>query len=135
MNGNDTIQSLLASRPRARPTTEPDEERYAPETDYVAFGHGRVGRRPQMMIALRTCNGKTTAFPYSMLSEIESDDPEKGFTLTFGTRRVIVEGHHLTTLFRYLLEHRALEIVEADRTVVMKRGNECVVSNIDCTEN
>ena len=91
---------------------------------------GRVGIRPQMMICFRNCSGEVTVFAYSLLTRIHSENPDRGFTLTFGDTKVTLEGQNLTPLFHYIREHRTVEVVEAERTVVMQTEGECVVSRI-----
>lgn len=97
--------------------------------DYVAFAHGRVGRRPQMMIAFRRCCGEVQAFPYSMLRHLQSEEPDRGFCLSFGEVRVTIVGRGLSRLFRYICEHRAVEVVEADRVEALGDEN-CVITDI-----
>ncbi|MCA9038409.1 MAG: hypothetical protein KDA91_24960, partial [Planctomycetaceae bacterium] len=127
----DTISELL--KPRAdisqftRTRTHPQDTVSPADDDYVAFGHGRVGLRPRMMLGFRKCNGQVDVFPYSLLTAIHSDDVDTGFTLTFGPRIVRVEGHKLTQLFRYVCEHRAVEIAESDRTTVMQTDDNAIV--------
>lgn len=98
--------------------------------EYTAFARGRIGRRPQMMLAFRKCSGETLAVAYSLLTRIRSDDPDRGFAMTFGETEVKIEGEKLTQLFHYVCEHRALEIVEADRTIIMAAEVAPVVSKI-----
>ncbi|MEZ6129187.1 MAG: hypothetical protein R3C59_10935 [Planctomycetaceae bacterium] len=100
------------------------------DEDDVAFAHGRIGPRPRMMLAFRRCNGEVEVFPYSMLSRIHSEDTDTGFTLTFGPRIVQVTGRNLTQLFRYICEHRAAEINEADRTTALTTQSAAVVTQI-----
>jgi hypothetical protein len=83
-----------------------------------------------MMICLRKCSGEVIVFAYSLLTRIRSENPDRGFMLTFGETEVRIEGEHLLALFHYLREHRAAEIVEADRSVVMQAEGECVVTRI-----
>lgn len=132
----DTINELLQPRSRlaqlARSETRrPDDEVVAGFTEeYTAFARGRVGTRPQMMVCFRKCSGEVTVFAYSLLTKIHSENPDRGFSMTFGDTKVTLEGENLTPLFHYIRQHRAVEIVEAERTVVMQVQGECVVSRI-----
>jgi hypothetical protein len=100
------------------------------ETEYEAFSHGRIGRRPQMMIVFRKCSGEVVAYPYSMLSRIRSEDVDRGFTLSFAGTDIIIEGRQLARLFNYVCEHRAAEIIELDRAEAMAESAECVVTRV-----
>ena len=130
---HDTLSELLKPRSDISQFTStgssPPDASQA-EDDYVAFGHGRVGLRPRMMLAFRKCNGKVEVFPYSLLSRVCSDDIDTGFTLTFGPQTIMVTGRNLTQLFRYVCEHRAVDIVEADRTRAMCDDTATVVTSI-----
>ena len=83
-----------------------------------------------MMICFRKCSGEVTVFAYFLLMRIQSENTDRAFTITFGDIKVSIEGENLTALFHYIREHRAVEIVEADRTVVMTANGECIVSKI-----
>ena len=130
----DTINDLLEPRSRLAQLTRADARRTdddtTPTDEYTAFACGRVGTRPQMMICFRKCSGEVTGFAYSLLTKIRSENPDRGFTLTFNDTEVRLEGENLLPLFHYLREHRAVEIVEADRTVLMQAEGECLVSRI-----
>ncbi len=137
----DTINDLLQPRGRLaqlaqRDNRRPDDEAStSTANEYTAFARGRVGTRPQMMICFRKCTGEVTVFAYSLLTKIHSENPGRGFSMTFGDTKVTVEGENLTPLFHYVREHRAVEIVEADRTVLIQAEGECVVSKILTTKN
>ncbi|APZ94534.1 hypothetical protein [Fuerstiella marisgermanici] len=135
----DTIADLLKPRPEltqfSHTSSKPAESPPPADDDYVAFGHGRVGLRPRMMLTFRKCSGEVEVLPYSMLMRICSDDTDKGFTLHFGSQTVIVEGQGLTQLFRYLCEHRAVEIVESDRTAALDGEAKSVVTAIRTESN
>ena len=131
----DTISDLL-QQPRGRQTQlargdtrRPDEESVSAD-EYTAFARGRVGTRPQMMICFRKCSGEVNVFAYSLLTKIHSDNPDRGFAMSFNDTVVRLEGENMLMLFNYIREHRAVEIVEADRTVLMTAEDECVVSRI-----
>jgi hypothetical protein len=130
----DTISELLQPRGRIAQLTRGDARRTddeaTPTEEYTAFARGRVGTRPQMMICFKRCSGEVIVFAYSLLTRIRSENPDRGFTLTFSETEVRVEGEHLLALFHYLREHRAAEIVEADRSVVLQAEGECVVTRI-----
>lgn len=137
MNGRtESILQLLNNRPRGGQNTGSVEEEAtgydeAASTDeYSPFALGRVSRRPQMMLLLRQCTGEVTVYPYSLLLQIHSQDPSKGFTLTFGDHKVRVEGENLTQLFNYVCQHRATEIVEAGRTVAFTAADGPLVMQI-----
>jgi len=127
----DTIADLLKPRPEltqfSQTGSKPTETPPPADDDYVTFGHGRVGLRPRMMLTFRKCSGEVEVLPYSMLMRISSNDADKGCSLNFGSQTVIVEGHGLTQLFRYLCEHRAVEIVESDRTAALDSDAKSVV--------
>ena len=59
-----------------------------------------------------------------LLVRIQSDNPDRGFTLTFSDTKVTIEGENLLPLFDSLREHRAAEITEADRTELMQAEGE-----------
>ncbi|MEZ6033191.1 MAG: hypothetical protein R3C17_08875 [Planctomycetaceae bacterium] len=131
----DTISDLLQPRARlaqlARGDTRRTDEESATATDeYTAFARGRVGTRPQMMICFRKCSGEVTVFAYSMLTRIQSDNTNRGFTITFGDTKVCIEGENLTPLFHYVREHRAVEILETERTVFLTAEGDCLVSRV-----
>lgn len=131
----DTISDLLQPRSRLAQlargdTRRPDEETTTAPDEYTAFARGRVGTRPQMMICFRKCSGEVTVFAYSLLTRIHSENSDRGFTMTFGDTKVTLEGENLVQLFDYIRQHRAVEVVEAERTVVMSSEGECVVSRI-----
>ena len=124
---NPNIRDLLASkRPLELIEQEPDEA-----VEYSAFPAGRVGRRPQMMVCFRKCNGEVEVFAYSMLSRVRSENPDDGFTLCFGNDEVTVRGTHLMRVFHYLCEHRAVEIIEADRAAILAMNGDAVVEAIE----
>jgi hypothetical protein len=129
----DTIADLLPPRSRhvqfARPEPRRQDDAAAAD-EYTAFARGRVGTRPQMMICFRKCSGEVSVFAYSMLTRIYSENPDQGFTLCFHEIEVHIEGENLLQLFQYLREHRAVEIVEAERTVVMSSEGDCVVERV-----
>jgi len=132
----DSITDLLQPRGHlaqlARSETRRTDD--APATgsgeEYTAFARGRVGTRPQMMVCFRKCTGEVNVFAYSLLTRIHSENPARGFSMNFGDTKVTLEGQNLTPLFHYMREHRAVEIVEAERTVVMTADGECVVSRV-----
>lgn len=132
----DTITDLLQPRGRlaqlARGDTRRSEDDSATGSaeEYTAFARGRVGTRPQMMLCFRKCTGEVTVFAYSLLTRIHSENPVRGFSITFGDTKVTIEGENLTPLFHYIREHRAVEIVEAERTEILKTEGDCVVSRI-----
>jgi hypothetical protein len=82
------------------------------------------------MICFRKCSGEVTVFAYSLLTRIHSENPNRGFTLSFHETEVRLEGENMLMLFDYIRQHRAVEIVEADRTVLMTVEDECVVSRV-----
>ncbi|GAB5440116.1 MAG: hypothetical protein Fues2KO_04650 [Fuerstiella sp.] len=102
-----------------------------PADDYQAFSHGRIGRRPQMMIAFRRCNGETLVFPYASLLSIVSADPDTGFKLRFVEAQITITGQHLTRLFHTICEHRVLDIVEADRTAQLLATEDTIVQRLE----
>lgn len=129
----DTILDLLKPRTDltqfTRTSHQPGENPSTDDGD-VNLSYGRVGQRPRMMLAFRKCSGEVEVFPYSLLSRIHSDDIDTGFTLTFGPKTIIVAGRKLTQLFRYVCEHRAAEITEADRTTALISDATIVVTSI-----
>ena len=131
---NDSINDLLQPRGRLAQLSKGDTARSdsekATSDEYVAFARGRVGTRPQMMLAFRKCSGEMTVFAYSLLIRIRTENTNRGFMMSFADTDVRIEGENLTPLFHYVREHRAVEIVEADRTVLMQAEGECLVSRI-----
>jgi hypothetical protein len=129
----DTIADLLPPRSRhvqfARPEPRRQDDAAAAD-EYTAFARGRVGTRPQMMICFRKCSGEVYVLAYSLLTKIHSENPDRSFTLSFSDTQVRIEGENLIQLFHYVREHRAAEITEAERTVVMSAEGECVVSRV-----
>jgi hypothetical protein len=129
----DTIANLLPPRSRHVQFARPEPRRQddtATAEEYTAFARGRVGPRPQMMICFRKCSGEVAVFPYSLLTRIHSENSDRNFSMTFNDTKVTIEGENLTSLFHYVREHRAVEVVEAERTAVMATEGECVVSRI-----
>ena len=132
---SDTISDLLQQprgrlTPLARGDARRSDEDSVSADEYTAFARGRVGTRPQMMICFRKCSGEVNVFAYSLLTKIRSDNPDRGFAMSFNDTEVRLEGENMLMLFNYIREHRAVEIVEADRTVLMTAEDECVVSRI-----
>lgn len=97
------------------------------EDEYVAFGNGRVGNRPQLTIVFRKASGEVFAFPYLSLSMIRSLDPDRGFKAEFSGVEVTVIGENLGKLFRHVCDHKAVELVEADRSQQFNATNECPI--------
>jgi len=132
----DVFTDLLQPRGRlaqlARGEARRNDEEFTNSAaeEYTAFARGRVGPRPQMMLCFRKCTGEVIVFAYSLLTRIQSENTNRGFTMTFGDTKVTLEGENLVQLFDYIRQHRAVEVVEAERTVVMSSEGECVVSRI-----
>ncbi|MCA9063753.1 MAG: hypothetical protein KDA96_11860 [Planctomycetaceae bacterium] len=117
----ESILQLLQTRHRSPGSgveSEAPRAEEAPE-EYVAFARGRVGARPQMMIAFYRSAGDVTVFPYSLLTRIQCVDPAADVTLVFGGAKVRIEGQNLTQLTQYLCQQRVAEIHEADRAAQM----------------
>lgn len=132
---SDTISDLLQQPRRrqaqlARGDDRRSDEDSVPADEYTAFARGRVGTRPQMMVCFRKCSGEVKVFAYSLLTKIRSDNPDRGFSMSFHETEVRLEGENLLPLFHYLREHRAVEIVEADRAEMLTAEGECVVTRI-----
>lgn len=135
MNDSHTLSDLLEPRSNFADKAKPARtETEATEQDYSAFARGRVGRRPQMMLAFQKCTGEVEVFAYSTLRRIQSRDPDRGFAINFGDVELTIEGQNLMQLFHYVCEHRAVEIVEAERTVVMSAEGESFVTRITRTQ-
>lgn len=100
---------------RPAPIEVPREE----EADYQAFGYGRVGRRPEIMIEFQKANGYRLALQYIDVKEIETHDPDKGFVIHAPRRKITVEGDGLLNCYRYLRQNRIAELVECDRPTAM----------------
>jgi len=128
----DSITDLLKPRSEVNAVehVEPATRAESASADYVAFSHGRVGRRPQMMISFRRSSGQVAVFPYSLLRQILSSNPDTGFTMAFGGTSVRIEGEGLARLFQYVCEHRAVEIVESDRPRIIPTSS-CVVTVVE----
>ena len=82
------------------------------------------------MISFRKCDGSVEVFPYSMLSRIHSSNPDQHFRMTFSVNEVSIEGVNLKQLFHYICQHRATEVVEANRAIVMATEGDCCISRI-----
>lgn len=111
------ISSLLASGGRTAVSLPADE---GEACEYEAFAHGRVGNRAQLMVVFRKASGEVVALSYLTLIEVRSANPEKGCTLDFGSQKIVIVGERLENLFRYLVAHKAAEILEADRTMAFQ---------------
>ncbi|TWT35221.1 hypothetical protein KOR34_01090 [Posidoniimonas corsicana] len=127
-----SIESLLASNGEPRQeaaATAPTGDHS--DVDYRAFSYGRIGRRAQMMVAFVKGSGQTEAYPYSMLSRLAAENPERGCRLWFGPVVVTVEGEGLEKLCQYLREHRVLEVNEASHEQRFAAAGEGLVTRID----
>lgn len=100
------------------------------EPEFSVTARGRIGRQPQMMLAFKKCSGEVEVLPYSLLRRIHSSDPDRGFIMLFADVQLTMEGQGLTQLFHYVCEHRALEIVEAERTVALAAAEDGAVTRI-----
>jgi hypothetical protein len=130
---DDTIADLLPPRSKHVQFARTEPRRVEDTTtaeEYTAFARGRVGTRPQMMICFRKCSGEVNAFAYSLLTRIYSENPNRGFSMSFSDTEIRIDGENLLPLFHYVREHRTAEIVEAERAVVMSSEGDCVVSRI-----
>ena len=74
---------------------------------------GRVGPKPQLSVLFCKQDGTGEAFAYAHLYRVRSDG---GTTLRadFTGHRVTIEGRGLGRLLRYLCDHRASQVREAD---------------------
>lgn len=86
------------------------------DAEYEAYANGRIGNRPQLMLALRKADGSLRVFAYTYLYSIAADDPARGFVLDFSQEKVAVHGRHLERLLDLIRQHKVLEIVEAPRS-------------------
>ena len=132
----ESIVQILNTRNRtshASNVVESDNTDPATNDDYTPFALGRVSSRPQMMLVLKKCTGEVTAYAYSLLTKVHAIDPSKGFTLTFGDAKIQIDGNNLSQLFSYVCQHRAVEIIEADRSTLFQLKNETLVSTISAS--
>ena len=86
------------------------------DAEYEAYANGRIGNRPQLMLALRKADGSVRVFAYTYLYSISAQDPARGFVLDFSQEKVEVHGQHLERLFDLVRQHKAVEIVETPRS-------------------
>ena len=107
------------------------EPKLEEEAEYQAFGFGRVGRGPEIMVEFRKADGYRLALQYIDLKELESHDPDKGFVIHAGRRKITVEGSGLASCYRYLRQNRVAELIEADRPTAMAvSSSEPVITSI-----
>jgi hypothetical protein len=117
MEGSSSSSALQAilRREIQVPTPKAEEKVSKPdEKEYEAFSFGRVGIRPQLMLAFRKSNGEVRVRPYAILQGIDTDNEHAWFALDFPGLRVQIRGRNLSVLFRYLWLHRVVEVTEAD---------------------
>lgn len=133
-NGNrNGIISMLEKQGRAihsaKASGSPDAE---DENEYTAFANGRVGTRPQLSVIFRKADGSAKAFAYTHLYSIETDNPDTGFVAEFTQTKVKINGRNLEPLFRFFCQHRALEVIEAERNQVFElAAADPVIENIE----
>lgn len=137
-NPAQTFRTLLEKpKPHWRPMeTAPSPEQEAigdqPPDEYEAFAGVRIGNRPQLTLVFTKCTGEVLGFPYANLMQLTSTDVGQGFTLEFAGVEVVIKGRNLARLFRYVCDHRAAEIIEADRAeALLARQGEPVVEEIE----
>jgi hypothetical protein len=123
-NNISSLDSILSHGSRGA-TAAPQAANEVQE--YEAFAHGRVGNRPQLMVVFKKASGEVFAFSYISLTEIRSPNPNKGFVVDFSGVKVAVVGDHLETLFRYLVDHKAAEIIEVDRAKAFQTGADAAI--------
>lgn len=123
-NNVTNLSSLLGTPSRGGVAAASGEE--TPQ-EYEAFAHGRVGNRPQLMVVFRKASGAVHAFSYASLLELHAVDPERGCVVDFAGVKVAIVGEKLGRLFRYLCDHKAAEIVEADRAMVFQGASDSPV--------
>jgi hypothetical protein len=118
---SNSIRALLEKQGRANgtpPLGAPAQER---EAEYQPFANGRIGNQPQLTLVFRKKDGSVHGFSYSYFYSIESDNPDAGFTVDFSNAKVEVTGHNLEHLFRLVCQHRAAEIIEANRNHLLQK--------------
>ncbi len=121
----NSVRNLLGNAPRRIQPVAPLEE------EYQAFGSGRIGTRSQIMVAFRRSDGYVEALPYASVNRLYSSDVDRVIYIDFGDRLVLIEGSHLSLLFRYLTDNRCSEVVEIDeRTAMRQHPNDPIVSRI-----
>lgn len=140
MDGNinsATLQAILRRDVPIPPKTEEGTAKAAgKEQEYEAYSFGRIGIRPQLMLALRKANGQVRIRPYAMLQGIDTDNEHVGFTLDFSGWRVQVRGRNLERLFRYLWLQRVLEIIEVDTSSsFLEDDRACVIESLSFGES
>jgi hypothetical protein len=134
MDGNPKgIAALLEKQGRSKPSAitpavaEPDGE-----NESTAFANGRVGTHPQLSIIFRKADGSVTGFAYAHLYSVKTSNEAEGFVAEFTQTKVAVKGRNLELLFRFICQHRAAEVTEAERHQVFEQGLEApVVEKID----
>ena len=126
---DNPAQNLRSLLEKPRPHWQPKEELSTPPrsepasesqaNEYEACGRARIGNRPQLTLVFTKCSGEVIGFPYANLMRITSQDVAQGFTLEFAGVEVVVQGRNLARVFRFVCDHRAAEIIEADRAEAM----------------
>jgi hypothetical protein len=118
------IVSILEKQGRKAPSGKPpDGGDSEVDNEYTAYANGRVGTRPQLSIVFRKADGSAKAFAYSHLYSIETADPNLGFALELTQTKVTIKGRNLSRLFFFVCEHRAAEVIEAERNQVFSAAD------------
>src|SRR5437762_2318815 len=130
-NGN-SILNLLEKQSRTSGGTKSAAPDADEDQEYVAFANGRVGARPQLVLIFHKADGSATALSYAHLYSVTADDPATGFVAEFTQTKVTIKGRNLEPLFRFVCQHRAWEVNEAQRNQALEASAEnSVVERIE----
>lgn len=107
------------------------EPKFEEEAEYQAFAFGRVGRRPEIMIEFHKADGFRLNVQYIDIKEIETTNPDKGFSIRTPMHKFIIEGANLDRCYRYLQQNRIAELKEIDRPTAMSTTtDEAIITSL-----
>ena len=119
MTETNSLRQILSTQPRKTwSETAPDDASLGDEI-IQSVQYGRVGLKPQLMIAFVKLDGYVEALQYITLRRIRSHSWQS-ITLDFLDQSVLIEGVNLERLFRYLQQNRVVEIAEVAKHAVMQ---------------
>ena len=99
-----SLKELVNRNPaRVASRTEPKREE---EAEYQSFTYGRIGAKPQLMVEFFHMDGFSEIYPYIDIKRIARPDPERCFEVELNHGKFVVEGQNLSTVIRYLKQHR-----------------------------
>ncbi len=76
------------------------------------------------MLDLVRADGYHLAISYIDIKEIDSSNPDNGFTLYTPRRKISIEGTNLRKCYDYLRQNRVAELRQADRPTAMAAGHD-----------